>query len=169
MEDGMQEKLNELSLGEKLVLGGSLVFLIAALFFDWWSFDEGRVNYGHSLLSSPGAIYGLIAFVIVLAMAGILLAMKFGNVNMPALPVGWTWGMAYGAASAVLVVAVLLKAWRISSGEVTIGGVTDDASLGGFGIGFFLGVIATAAIAYGGFLLYSADKGGGFASLRGQR
>jgi hypothetical protein len=102
-------------------------------------------------------------------MAGILLAMKFGNVNMPALPVGWTWGMAYGAAAAVLVVAMLLKAWRISSGEVTIGGVTGDASLGGFGIGFFLGVIATAAIAYGGFLLYSADKGGGFASLRGQR
>jgi hypothetical protein len=53
---------------------------------------------------------------------------------------------------------MLLKAWRIMAVEA-----------GGFGIGFFLGVIATAAIAYGGYLLYSADKGGGFASLRGQQ
>jgi hypothetical protein len=161
----MQEKLNQLSLGEKLVAGGSLVFIVAAIFFDWWSADSGPINYGHALLSSPGAIWGLIAFVVAVALGGLVVATRFGNVTLPALPTGWTWGMVNGAGVIILVLAMLLKAWRINSGEASIGGATVDAGLGGFGIGFFLGLLAAIAISYGGFLLYSEDKGEGFQSL----
>jgi hypothetical protein len=49
---------------------------------------------------------------------------------------------------------MLLKLWRIMA-----------VPLGGPGLGFFLGFIALCAICYGGYLLYSEDKGGGFQSL----
>jgi hypothetical protein len=48
-----------------------------------------------------------------------------------------------------------LKFWRIMA-----------FPFGGPGLGFFAAVIATGLISYGCYLLYSADKGGGFASLR---
>jgi hypothetical protein len=58
-----------------------------------------------------------------------------------------TWAQIWGGGAAAVVVLVLLKAWRIQA-----------APIGGFGIGFFLGVIAAAAIAYGGYMLYTEQK-----------
>ena len=80
-------------------------------------------------------------------MAGAVIAQKLGNVQLPNIG-GMSWGECYGGGAAAVVVLVLLKAWRIQA-----------VPIGGFGIGFFLGVIATAALAYGGYLLYSADRG----------
>ena len=53
----------------------------------------------------------------------------------------------WGGGAAAIVVLMLLKAWRIM-----------DVPAGGFGIGFFLGVIAAAAIAYGGYMMYAEEK-----------
>ena len=151
------DQLNKLSLGEKLVAGGGLLMLISSI-FAWWSYSEGPLSISQDGWSAPGSIWGVLAILISLILAGVTLAVRLGNVQMPALPTNWTWGMVYGAGAAAVILFMLLKAWRIMAVEV-----------GGFGIGFFLGVIATAAIAYGGYLLYSADKGGGFASLRRQQ
>jgi hypothetical protein len=149
----VQEKLNQLSLGEKLVAGGGILMLIASI-FDWWHYSAGPISVGQDAWSSPGSIWGTLAVLLSIILAGIVLAVRLGNVTMPNLPAGWTWGMVYGAGAALVVLFVLLKAWRIMA-----------VPAGGFGIGFFLGVIATAAIAYGGFALYNADKGAGFAAL----
>jgi hypothetical protein len=150
----MQEKLNQLSLGEKLVVGGAILMFLAS-FFAWWTYSEGPFDVSQDGWSAPGSIWGVLAILLSLILAGITLAVRLGNVQMPDLPANWTWGMIYGVGAALVVLFMLLKFWRIMAVEV-----------GGPGLGFFAAVIATAIIAYGGFLLYSADKGGGFASLR---
>jgi hypothetical protein len=153
----MQEKLNQLSLGEKLVAGGGIVMLIASL-FDWWHYSSGPFSYGQSGWGDPGSIWSVLAILISIVLAGIVLAVRFGNVNMPALPAGWTWGMVYGAGAALVVLLMLLKFWRIMA-----------VPAGGPGLGFFLAALATAAIAYGGFVLYNSDKGAGFQSLMNKK
>jgi hypothetical protein len=145
------EQLNKLSLGEKLVCGGTLVLIIAALFFQWWSF----LSAGYDGFSAPGGTWITLAVLVAVAMSGLILATKLGNMQMPAAPTNWTWGMIYAIGGGLVVLFVLLKAWRITA-----------APIGGFDIGFFLGAIGTGLIAYGCYLLYSADKGGGFGALR---
>ena len=150
------DKLNQLSLGEKLVAGGGILLFLSS-FFGWWTYSSGPFDVSQDGWSAPGSIWGTLLIIIGLVLTAVTLAVRLGNVQMPALPAAWTWGMVYGAGAAAAVVLLLLKAWRIMAVEV-----------GGFGIGFFIGLIATIALAYGGYLLYSADKGGGFASLRKQ-
>ncbi len=155
----MQEYLNKLSLGEKLVAGGGLLMLFAGLFLDWWHVSfEGLGSGGTGGFDDPGGIWSTLVILISVVLAGIVLAVKFGNVNMPALPANWTWGMVYGAGAGLVVLFFLLKAWRIMA-----------APVGGFGIGFFLALVATGLIGYGGFLLYNSDKGAGFQSLMNKK
>jgi len=150
------DKFNQLSMGEKaVVVGGVLLFLSS--FFAWWSWSEGPFSVSQDGWSAPGSIWGVLLILIGIVMAGVVLATKLGNVQMPALPAGWTWGMVFGGGAALAVVLLLLKAWRI----MAVDG-------GGFGVGFFIGLVATAILAYGGYVQYGEDKGGGFASLRKQ-
>ncbi len=145
----MQEKFNELSLGEKLVSIGGLVMLIGS-FFDWYHYDAGVFgSIGQSGWDAPGSIWSVLAILVSIVLAGIVVAVKFGNVTMPALPEGVTWGMVYGGGAAAVVVLMLLKAWRIS-----------DVPIGGFGLGFWIGAIAAILIAAGGYMLYSQEKAG---------
>jgi hypothetical protein len=90
-----------------------------------------------------------LAILLAIILAGIVIATRVGNVNMPALPENFTWGLVFGGGAALIVVFILLKAWRIM-----------DVPIGGFGIGFFLALVATVAIAAGGYLLYSEEKKG---------
>ena len=140
------DKINNLSTGEKLIAGGGLLMLVAS-FFDWWHADAGPFSVGQSGWAAPGSIWSTLAIIISLVLAAAIIAMRLANVNMPALPEGVTWGRVFGGGAALVVILVLLKAWRILAVPV-----------GGFGIGFFLAVIATAAIAAGGYLIYSAER-----------
>jgi hypothetical protein len=141
-------------MGEKAVAGGGILMLIAS-FFDWWHYSSLGFDVGEGGWGEPASIWSILAILISIVLAGIVLATRFGNMKMPDLPQGVTWGMVYGGGAALVVLFMLLKAWRISAVEV-----------GGFGIGFWIGVVAAAAIAYGGYVLYSADKGAGFSSFR---
>lgn len=143
------DKINTLTMGEKLIAGGGVLMLIAS-FLDWWHASvEGLVSVGQSGWAAPGSIWSLLAILISIGLAGVVIAWRLGNVTMPALPESLTWGQVFGGGAAAVVVLMLLKAWRIA-----------DVPIGGFGIGFFLGVIATIAIAAGGYLLYSEEKAG---------
>jgi hypothetical protein len=150
----MQEKLNQLSLGEKLVVGGGIVMLIASVFGSWWHYSNSGISVGQDAWSAPGSIWGTLAVLLSVVLAGITLAVRFGNVQMPALPNDVTWGMVYGGGAALIGLFMLLKLWRIVA-----------VPAGGPGLGFYLGFIAMCAIGYGGYLLYQADKGAGFASF----
>jgi hypothetical protein len=144
------DKINLLSTPEKAIAGGGVVMLIAS-FLDWWHYSvSGFGSVGEGGWGSPGSIWSVLAILISIVLAGIIVATRLGNVQMPALPEGVTWGKVWGGGAAAVVVFMLLKAWRIT-----------DVPAGGFGIGFFLGVIGTAAIAYGGYMLYSQEKAGG--------
>ncbi len=147
------DRINQLSNGDKLISGGAGLMLVAS-FFDWYHLSiAGFGSAGYGGWGAPGSIWSVLAILLSLGMAGIVFAIKFGNVKMPDLPQGWTWPKAGAAAAGALVVLMILKAWRITAVPV-----------GGFGVGFFLAVIATVAIAAGGYLLYTEEKAGGAAA-----
>lgn len=140
------DKFNALSTGEKLIVGGGALMLIASI-FPWYRFSELGFSFSESGWGDPGSIWSILAILLSVALAGIVLAMRIGNMTMPSLPENLTWGAVYGGGAAVLIVLMLLKAWRIL-----------DVPVGGFGFGFYLAVVATAIIVVGGYQLYSADK-----------
>jgi len=144
------DKINLLSTPEKAIAGGGVLMLIAS-FLDWWHYSvAGFGSVGEGGWGEPGSIWGVLAILLSIVLAGIVVATKLGNMQMPALPQNVTWAQIWGGGAAAVVVLVLLKAWRIQA-----------APIGGFGIGFFLGVIAAAAIAYGGYMLYTEQKAKG--------
>ena len=143
------DKINLLSNGEKAIAGGGVLMFIAS-FFPWWRVSLGGFgSVSEGGWGSPGEFWSILAILISLALAGSVIVVNLGNVQMPALPSNITWGQVYGGGAAAVAVLMLFKAWRIL-----------DVPVGGFGIGFFLGVLAAAAIGYGGYLLYTEEKAG---------
>jgi hypothetical protein len=140
--DKWMEKFKTLSLPEQLIAAGGVLMLIASI-FDWFSYS----GFGEGGWGKPGSIWSVLAILISIILAGVIIATRLGNVQMPALPQNLTWGKVWGGGAAAVVVLMLLKAWRIM-----------DVPVGGFGLGFFIGVVAAAMIAYGGFMLYTAEK-----------
>jgi len=149
----MQEKIKNLGLAEQLIAGGGILMFIAS-FLDWWHFSAGvetiSISGGYGAWGLPGSIWSTLAVLVSIVLAGIVIATKLGNVQMPALPQNVTWGQVWGGGAAAVVVFVILKAWRIQA-----------APVGSFGIGFWIGLVATVAIAYGGYLLYTKEKAAG--------
>ena len=143
------DKFNELSLGEKLISVGGVVLFFLGLLFDWWTYSTAGFDFGEKGFGDPGMIWSTLAILLALAMAGLILAIRLGNMNPPNLPDNLTWGQVYGGGAALVVVLMLLKGWRIM-----------EVPAGSFGIGYILGILVTGAIAYGGYLLYSSEKTG---------
>ncbi len=140
------DKVNSLSLGEKLVAGGGVLMLIAS-FLPWYKITLGiegiaRISVSRNGWESPGALWSLLAILIAVAMAGSIIGQRFGNMRLPNLG-SITWGMAYLIGGGLVVVLVLLK-------------LLNESSYLSFG--FYLGIIAAAALAAGGWLLYSGEK-----------
>ena len=141
------ENLNKLSTAEKFISGGALLMFIAS-FLDWWSVSvEGIASFGEDGWGDPAAIWSVLAILLSIALAAVVIATRLGNVDMPTLPDYLTWGRVLTGGAAAVVVLILLKGWRISA-----------ADAGGFDVGYFLALVATAAIAYGGYLVYSEEK-----------
>jgi len=142
-----QAKFNELSLADKLIAVAGVLMLIPISFLPWWHWSLAGFSASKSAWGPPGDIWSILAVLVSLAMALAVILPKFANLALPNLGTV-TWDQAFGGGSAALVVLMLLKAWRILA-----------APAGGFGWGFFLAIIAAAAIAYGGFLKF--QEGGG--------
>ena len=142
------DKINTLSTGEKLIGGGGVLILIASL-FDWWRLSSGGLSFGSNGWDSPGAIWSVLAILVSVGLAGAAVLPRLTTMTIPSLPENLTWGVVYGGGAVTVIVLMLLKAWRIV-----------DFPVGGFGIGFFIAIVATGAIAYGGYLLYSEEKAG---------
>ena len=143
------DKINNLSTGEKLIAGGGILMFIAS-FFDWWHVSiEGFGGGGTNGWDAPASIWSILAILISIALAAAVIAIRLGNVNAPNLAENLTWGKVLAGGAAAVVVLMLLKAWRI---------LAVDA--GGFGIGFWLALIATIAIAAGGLLAYREEEAG---------
>jgi hypothetical protein len=150
------DKFNALGTGEKLIVIGGAVMLIAS-FLPWFNIGVEGVpgaNASESGWGEPGQIRSLLAVFLSVAMAGIIAAVRVGNVQLPNLPEGLTWGKVWGGAAALLVVLMLPKAWRIIAVDAPEG---IDA---GFDFGFLVALVATGLLVAGGYLLYSEEQGG---------
>lgn len=141
------ERINELSTGEKLIAGGGIVLLIAS-FLPWYkvsaSFGDFSVSASANGWEAPGAVFSILAVIIGVVLAGAVLGPKFGNMQLPALG-SITWGQAFAGGGIATIVLVIIKFLNES----------DSLSYG-----FYVGLIAAAALAAGGYLMYSEEKTG---------
>jgi len=142
------DKINELSMGEKLISGGGILLLIAS-FLPWYkvSFDLGPIgstSFTANGWEAPGAIFSILAVIIGVVLAGAVLGPKLGNMQLPALG-SITWGQAFVGGGAAALALIIIKFLNESSS---------------LSFGFFLGIIAAAALAAGGYLLYTEEKTG---------
>jgi hypothetical protein len=154
-------KLSALSTGEKLILGGGLLFVIAS-FLPWIKISvSGAAGFGgasasESALGDPAPIWGILALLVAIVLAGIVIA-RIMDMQLPALPPQYSWGQVFAAGGGALIVLTLLKAWRIQAVDVGGGLSGIDKS---FGFGFFIGIICALAVGAGGYMMYTAEKGG---------
>lgn len=143
--------LTKLSLGDKVIAGSGIALLIFS-FFPWLGIEVGPYSDSKSGWSFT---LTLIAILIGIAMV-VLVALKAFGVDLPALG-KVTWGQALLGMGAVAFVFVLIK--LIAGPHVDTGGL-DVAYDKTRGIGIFLGLIATAGLAAGGYMRMQEDKAG---------
>jgi len=135
--------LNKLTLGDKIVAGTGLVLIISLLFFPWHSVSfegfEGlgiEETYTRTAVQSPNGFFGILALLLTIAIVGVVLAQKLGNVELPDLPIPWN-DAKFFATIAVLVLLLLKLIVETS----------------GLGWGCYLAILLTAGMVYGGFLI----------------
>lgn len=148
----MIEKFNALSLGEKIIVIAAVALFIIG-FLPWYH-AGGRVEVGgvtvadisvnRNAWQSPGAIWSMLAVIIGLAMAAVILARQMAAAGtLPDQVGGLSWPQIFLGGSVVAAVCVLIKLLNHS---------------GDLGLGFFLGIIAVAALVVGGYLVYTGGR-----------
>ena len=128
------DKINELSLGRKLILGAG-VLLFIDMFLHWQSVDVGPFTVGRNGIHGFWGVFILLMTVALVAFVG---ARAFG-VDLPGT-------LPDGLISLVLGVLILLFA--------LIKNIADDYSAWPS----YVGIVLAAVIAYGGWLVYK-DSG----------
>jgi len=137
------EKFNALSLGEKIILPAGVVLFIVG-FLPWYSVDLGAFGtYSHNGWQSPGGIWSILAILVGLAMAGVVALKAFGTATIPDNVGGVTWPKIHLGAGVVALLFLVIK--YISDHDYT-------------GFGFYVGIIAAAALAAGGFLMFREES-----------
>jgi len=146
------DMINQLTMGQKVIAGGGILLLIASI-LPWHHYNFGlgipgaSVTVNRNAWQSPDAIWSILAVLIGVIMAAVIIA-RVANVNLPELG-SITWGQAMLGAGGAVIILVIIKFL---------------AHTGNLGIGFFLGFIAAVALAAGGYLMYTEERGGqGFA------
>ena len=141
--DNMMQKFNALSLGEKIIIPAGVVLFIIG-FLPWYSVDIGVLGtYTRNGWESPGAIWSILAILIGLAMAGVVVVKNLGTVEVPDNVGGFTWPKIHLGAGVVAVAFLLIK-------------LLNESSYLGFG--FYVGILAAAALAAGGFLMFKEES-----------
>lgn len=140
--------LNKLTMGDKIVAGTGIVLIIGLFAFPWHSFpgvsnDFVSVGGGSfSAMSTHNTFWAVLALILTLALVGVVLAQKLGNVELPDLPVPWNDAKFYAA---VAVLALLLLKL-----------ITETTSLGW---GAWVNILLAGGMAYGGFLIKQEGAG----------
>ncbi len=142
------DKLNELTLGEKIIVAAGVVLLIDS-FLPWYSIDISIFHFSRNGWQAPNSFLSVLAILIGIAMAAQVLVARLGSVNMPDKVGSLGWGMVDLIAGAVAFLFVIIK-WLNN---------TDWTAYG-----LYIGIIATAALAFGGFTV--AKERGDFPATR---
>jgi len=137
------EKFNALSIGEKIIIPAGVVLFIVG-FLPWYSVDLGPLGtYSRNGWESPGAIWSILAILVGLAMAGVVVVKNLGTVAIPDNVGGVTWPKIHLGGGVAALVFVLIKLGNESSH---------------LGFAFYVGIIAAAALAVAGFLMFREES-----------
>jgi hypothetical protein len=140
------DKINELSLGEKLILGAG-VLLFIDLFLHWQSYDLGPITLGRSGIHG---FWGIFLFLFTIAIVAVVGARLFGV----KLPDGLPEGLITVVLGGLIVFFAVIK------------NISDDYSAWPS----YVGIVLAALVAYGGWLVFkdsgeslpmSSSSGGG--------
>jgi hypothetical protein len=136
------EKYNALSVGEKIILAAGVVLFIVG-FLPWYSVSFGPVSDSWNAWSEFDAFWSILAILIGLAMAGMVGLKAFGTATIPDNVGGVTWPKIHLGAGVLALVFLLIK--FLSNNDYTT-------------YGLYLGIIAAAALAVGGFLMFREES-----------
>ena len=130
--------LSKLSPAEKIIAASGVVLLLVS-FFDWFGIAGGGVTAWDNVWSALAVLVGIV-------MVLQILIARFSTAKLPTLPVPW------GQVHLILgVLALGLVILQLAIGDkVEVGGITVLELERKIGV--FLGLIAAAGLAYGGFL-----------------
>ena len=144
--DKLMEKFGALGIGEKIIIiAGAILFIDG--FLPWYSIDFGPLgSLTRSGWQSPGAIWSMLAIVIGLAMAVVVVLKGLTEVDIPDNVGGQSWPKILLGGGVAVLAFVLIK-------------LVSESSFLGFG--FYLGIIAAAALAVGGFLMFREEQAAG--------
>ncbi len=137
------DKFNAMSIGEKVIVVAGALLLIAS-FLPWYRYDFGLFDISRNGWQSPGAFWSILAVFVGLAMSGVIAVKTFTDVQLPPDVGGQSWGRVFLAGGALALLLVVFKF------------ITESSDLS---YGFYIGLLATLALAAGGALMYR-DEGG---------
>jgi hypothetical protein len=143
--DRLIERFKAMSVGEKtIIIAGALLFIFG--FFPWYSVSFEFLGESASVSANgwqaPGAIWSILAIFIGLAMAGVVALKSLAEVVIPENVGGFSWPKIFFGGGVAVLAFVLIK-------------LLSESSFMGFG--FYLGIIAAAALAVGGFLMFREE------------
>ncbi len=139
--------VNNLNTGEKIAGVAGVVLLIVMFLVEWFTYGEGAFSVGGDAWQTME----FIRFIILLtALAGITLAVMAAMQSQANLPVAMS-----AITAGIGILAVILIIFRIiSPPDFGVGDLAEATGADfdvGRGIGVFLGLIAAAGVAYGGW------------------
>jgi hypothetical protein len=130
--------LKKLTPGE-MVTAVSGVLLLIFSFFHWYSVDLGPFGtFSRNGWQSPGAFWSIVAILLGVVLAAHVIVQKLANVDLPERLGSVGWGVVHLAGGALAFVFLIIK---------LINHTSDSA------IGLYLGLIAGAGLAFGGYLM----------------
>lgn len=131
--------LSRLTTGDKVIAGSGIALLIFS-FLPWFGYDAGIAGFDYTETAWDDFL-PILALLLAIALVALLVVVKFTSVNVPRLPLPLNQVFLIGG---VVVFALLLL-------KLLIGGEEQGIDLDRR-IGVFLGVLAGAGMAAGGWL-----------------
>jgi hypothetical protein len=140
------EKYNALSVGEKIILPAGVVLFIVG-FLPWYSVSASYGGFSASkswnAWSEFDAFWSILAVLIGLAMAAVIVLKNLGTMTIPDNVGGVTWPKIHLGAGVLALVFLLIK--FLGNHDYTT-------------FGLYLGIIAAAALAAGGLLMFREES-----------
>lgn len=150
--------LNKLTTGDRVIAISGIVLFIFS-FFDWLGAEASAGGFSVSQAKSAWSFtLTLIAVLIGIAMV-VIVALKAFDVKLPDLG-GTSWSLVLLVMGVVAFAFVLIKLIAGPNIPDILGDAVDKTRK----IGIFVGLIATAGLAVGGYLRFQEDKAGSTAA-----
>lgn len=137
------EGIKGLGVWEKVTLAAGAVLFVAG-FLPWYSISIGSVSFSRNGWQSPGAMWSVLPILIGMALAAAVVVRKISDATVPQEIGGVSWAKIHFGAGTAALVCVAIKFLNESSY---------------LGFGFYLGLLAAAALALAGFWMYREENG----------